>query len=493
MRRTSLLCALVVLAATTVGTPTLPASGQQPGPGYFATDNVEYVKTVPQESDTSGGAFDGHYVYITTARALSIYDIKDPLNPLLTGTLPLPQQPQFSEEDPDTNGKILLIGTLGILFVVDVEDKTNPTIVGQLSGADNHTISCVLDCKWAYGSEGIIVDLRDPTNPKMAGNWGEGKPATGGHDVTEVAPGLIVTSTSPIMYLDARKDPTKPTVLALGSDKDSGFIHGNEWPNRGTDKFLLVGGESGGNCGSPTAGSFMVWDASKVGVTRTFTMIDQFRLKNGNPAEGDAAANSFCAHWFQEHSTFRNGGLVAFSSYEHGTRFLQITSEGKIKEQGWFLPVGGASSASYWVTDRIVYSLDYQRGLDIIKYTGKTFYEPAGGGTSGGGGGTTGGTEDLRGPGVRLRISDRTPRRGDTIRLTVGLRRCQGHKGTRVKLQRKVRGDFKPAGKKKLGRNCVAKFRDVAGYSKATYRAVWPKQDSDHKAGRSRPQTVTTH
>jgi hypothetical protein len=62
-----------------------------------------------------------------------------------------------------------------------------------------------------------------------------------------------------------------------------------------------------------------------------------------------------------------------------------------------------------------------------------------------------------------------------------------------VKLQRKVGGGFKPAGKKKLKRNCIAKFTDVAGYKKATYRAVWPKQDSDHKAGRSRPQTVTPH
>jgi hypothetical protein len=448
-------------------------------PSYFASKNVEHVMTLPQETDTAGGAFHGDYLYITTARALSIYDVSDPLSPQLTGTHPLPQQPQFSEEDPDTNGKILLIGTLGTLFVFDVEDKTNPQIIGQLQDADNHTISCVLDCKWAYGSEGAIVDLRDPSNPKRAGNWGEGKPAQSSHDVTEVSPGMIVTSSNPIMLLDARKDPTKPMVKALGKPPDDRFIHGNEWPQQGRDKFLLVGGESVGDCGSESAGKFMVFDASKVPVTRTFKMVDDFGWKNGNPMEGDAAFNSFCAHWFQEHPTFRNGGLVAMANYEHGTRFFQVTSQGKIKEVDWFLPIGGATSASYWVTDRIVYSVDYQRGVDILRYTGK-FYS-SGGGTG------------LRGPGVRMRISDRTPKRGEMIRIKVSLRRCKGHKRTRIKLQREKRRRFVTVAKRRLNRNCRARFRVVADFNQTRFRARWPKQDRDHKAGRSRPQMVRTH
>ncbi len=482
MRRVGILLSLALLSGSL--TAVTPAARSQI-PAHFNTDNIEYIQTAVEQTDTSGGAFHGKYMYITTARALSIYDLSDPLNPALTGVLPLPQQPQFSEEDPDTNGKILLIGTLGTLFVVDVEDKTNPTIVGQLQGADNHTISCVLDCKWGYGSEGDIVDLRDPANPKMAGNWGEGMPAGDGHDVTEVSPGLIVTSSNPIMLLDARKDPTKPVVRALGIEPNMGYIHGNEWPNDGTDDFLLVGSESGGGCGPPPAGHFMVWDTSKVSVTRTFEFVDRFHWENGNPSEGDAAANSFCGHWFQEHPTFRNGGLVAMANYEHGTRLLQVTSKGKIKEVGWFLPIGGATSAAYWVTDRIIYAVDYQRGLDILRYTGKTFYEPSGSGDTDVG--------RLPGPGVRLRVSDRTPRRGDTIRLRVALRRCRGNKGTTVRLKRKVKGGYRTIGSRPLRRNCVAKFRDVAAYKRATYRGAWPKQNDKYRAGRSRPQTVTTH
>src|SRR5687768_5263652 len=261
MRRMGLLLAVVLLAGATAATaPTSPAQSQVPA--HFSTDNIEYIKTAVEQTDTAGGVFHGKYVYITTARALSIYDISDPLNPALTGILPLPQQPQFSEEDPDTNGKILLIGTLGILFVIDVEDKANPTIVGTLDGADEHTISCVLDCKWGYGSEGSIVDLRDPANPKLAGNWAEGMPASGSHDVTEIKPGHIITSSSPILYLDATENPAKPKLVGIGP-VEGDYMHGNLWPNQGQDRFLLFGSESTGDCGgSETSGRFMTWDTA---------------------------------------------------------------------------------------------------------------------------------------------------------------------------------------------------------------------------------------
>src|SRR3712207_8289264 len=42
------------------------------------------------------------------------------------------------------------------------------------------------------------------------------------------------------------------------------------------------------------------------------------------------------AHWFEEHPTFRNGGLTALAEYEQGTRFLQVTSAGKIRQLGYF-------------------------------------------------------------------------------------------------------------------------------------------------------------
>jgi hypothetical protein len=35
------------------------------------------------------------------------------------------------------------------------------------------------------------------------------------------------------------------------------------------------------------------------------------------------------------------------------------------------MPFGGSTGAIYWITDRILYAIDYNRGMDILKFTGK--------------------------------------------------------------------------------------------------------------------------
>ena len=371
MKRTlvSLAAALAVLAAPSAQAGVdFEAAG--PGP-HFASENVEWITNVPLAIDSAGANFVGDYMYITTSRDLTIYDISKPESPQRMGFLPLPQQPYFAEEDVDTNGKILLVGTYpDDLYVIDVEDKSNPVKLGQVTNADQHTWTCVLDCTWAYGSEGLIADLRDPTAPKIVGNWGEGMPANGAHDVTEVSPGMIVTSSSPMLYLDARKNPVKPKLIGLGQAPADQYMHGNLWPHEGKDKFLLAGSESSGpEC--EDGAYFMTYDMTKVKKTKTFSLIDKFTVVNGNPTEGDAAADLYCGHWFDPHPTYRNGGLVAMAWYEHGTRFLRVDKKGQIEEVDWFLPLGGSTSATYWINDEILYSVDYNRGIDILRYTGK--------------------------------------------------------------------------------------------------------------------------
>ena len=168
-----------------------------PGPGFFASDNVEWVTSLPIHADGVGARIVGKYMYLTTERDLTIYDISKPAAPVRVGMLPFvpPQEFYFPEEDVDTNGKILLSGSSGTLNVIDVKNKANPKVIGSVDGADEHTISCVLDCTYGYGSEGVIVDLRKPTQPKIVGDWTKSGTGRGGHDVTEVAPGLVVTST----------------------------------------------------------------------------------------------------------------------------------------------------------------------------------------------------------------------------------------------------------------------------------------------------------
>jgi hypothetical protein len=79
-------------------------------------------------------------------------------------------------------------------------------------------------------------------------------------------------------------------------------------------------------------------------------------------------------HWFQEHASFRNGGLIAISEYEDGVRFLQVGKDGQITEQGYFLSLGSSSSSPKWAgKDDVLYSIDYQRGIDILRWKGEHY------------------------------------------------------------------------------------------------------------------------
>ncbi|HVE63172.1 MAG TPA: hypothetical protein VNB94_05165 [Mycobacteriales bacterium] len=367
-----------VLAALALAVSAAPASSlartapASPGPGYIATDNVSWLGNISVNIDSAGARIVGKHLYITEDRGLTIYDISNPTLPVPLSFLPVPQMPYFTEEDVDTNGKVLLIGGYGMLNVIDVRNPKAPKITFQLRGADDHTISCVLDCTYAYGNSGLIVDLTNPEGPSVVGNWAKGTRAPdGGHDVTEIAPGLVVTSSSPVLYLDARKNPRKPTVLATGALPDDRYMHGNLWPRGGKDRWIIGGSETGGNC-TPGAGGLMTFDTRGWEKTKKFRLTDDFRLGTGLPTEGDSPYDQFCAHWFSTHPKWRDGGLLAMGWYEHGTRFFDIAKKnGKISEIGWFYPVGGSTSAAYWVTDTIVYAVDYQRGIDILKFSGK--------------------------------------------------------------------------------------------------------------------------
>jgi hypothetical protein len=167
---------------------------------------------------------------------------------------------------------------------------------------------------------------------------------------------------------------------------DRRFIHGNLWPYHGEvpledpsyvfdpadfDDFLLVGGETSlptGSCGEDD-GAFMTFDWTEDPDTGflTFDFVDEYRVDAQLPTEGGSPYDQFCAHWFTTHPTFQDGGVVAMGWYEHGTRFLSVDDQGTISDElGWIIPFGASTSAAYWVTEEIVYTTDYQRGVDIV-------------------------------------------------------------------------------------------------------------------------------
>jgi hypothetical protein len=339
----------------------------------FTSDNVSYVTTVPIEAGSPTGArLVGDYLYVAGAKSFSIYDVSSPLEPKLLSITPVGFY--FANEDVDTNGEILLItGDTGRkqLGIYSVEDKTAPTELAVVTGVTDHNFACVMDCRWAYGSRGNIVDLRDPSDPKVAASWGGGINPADGYDTTEVSNGRILTATRMIRLLDARKDPRSPETLAMGSTSDQRLIHSVRWPRRMKDRFFLVQGETpfSQTC-DEDSGAFMTWDASNWRKTHTFRMIDEYRVQNGTMVDGNPPANGAgcTAMWFQEHPSFHNGGLVASSFFEHGTRFLEVDGTGEIAERGYFVPFGGSTIASYWITEDVVYSIDLVRGIDILTF-----------------------------------------------------------------------------------------------------------------------------
>src|SRR3712207_3595968 len=135
-------------------------NGATAGPtiGGLATDNVEFVQFVPFEGGTTTGArVIGKYLYVTSWKSFSIYDISDPMNPQLSSQTPFPSDAaqqgdpfRFENEDVATNGKILIFSEelpRELVYIYDVEDKTNPVLLATAPGGQ-HTMSCILDCKY---------------------------------------------------------------------------------------------------------------------------------------------------------------------------------------------------------------------------------------------------------------------------------------------------------------------------------------------------------
>jgi hypothetical protein len=345
-------------ALTAVSLLAAPAQGG-PSAGGESSDNVEWVRLVPFDAVTATGAAEipDHHLIVTSWRNFSIYDLTDPADPQLVTTRPFGFA--FENEDVSTNGEIMLFSESlprSVLHVWDIEDKSNPVEIAALQGAGDHTASCILDCRWAYGSDGSIVDLRDPSNPKLAGDWHQLVGLLqGAHDVEEVRPGFVIVSTlsEPLLFLDVR-NPLRPKVLARGVHPAPGswIFHSARWPNRGRDRFLIMEGEG-------TSGPLLTYDTRGWKKTGTFDLVDSWTV------EGSTASS----HWFEPHPDFHDGGLVTIGWYGEGSRFVRVRPNGKMEEVGWFEPWAQRSGfSSYWITDDVVYAIDLYRGIDVLRY-----------------------------------------------------------------------------------------------------------------------------
>jgi hypothetical protein len=381
-----------------------PAAAQG-GPDAVMSDNVEYLGSIQQDVGlTTGAKVIGDRMFVTSGKNISIYDISDPAKPKALGGMHV--NVAWENEEVPTNGKVLAVASdfysvgvpecvaagaaTGCVQLFDVRDPANIKQVGVVPIA-NHTAECVLDCQYFYGRAGTIIDARgvlDGQPPRVVGNWidelaEQGVAEKSCHHIREIRPGVLLTACQPFAAISVNAEdggsPEHPKVLYTG--EAAKFVHSARWPRSGSDKFVLIGGEQNftGRCERNNS-EFSTYDASDVlngRATQFRGPVDQVPpAGNGTYVDGKPVAGALgCSvHWFQEHPTFRNGGLVAISEYEDGVRFLQIGKDGQITEQGYFLSLGSSSSSPKWAgKDDVLYSIDYQRGIDILRWKGEHY------------------------------------------------------------------------------------------------------------------------
>ena len=432
----SLLVAVLLLAVAA------PAASAGMGPEYVASDNVEYVGSIKEDVGlTAGARIVGNKLFVTSGKNISIYDITDPAKPVRQGLMRV--NVSWENEEVPTNGKILGFGSDfynasaegGCLQALSVDgcsqffDVRDPANIKELPAVPvaNHTLECVNDCDYFWGSSGSIIDARGALEgkaPKVVGNWRDatkrqGTTSNSCHAMREIAPGIVLTACQPFSVLSIREEhggtPVEPKLLYKG--KAAKFVHASRWPRGGKDKFVLTAGEENFTARCELNNSeFSTYSAEKVlaGQSTEFELLKQIGpAGNGTYVDGKPVAGALgCSvHWFQEHPTFKDGGLVALSEYEDGVRFEQIKPDGSIVEQGFFVGLGSSSSSPKWApSGNILYSIDYYRGIDILRWKGEGYVPTASGKVKRDRGrvrGTNGTTPAKAWAGMRLSPTDR--------------------------------------------------------------------------------------
>jgi hypothetical protein len=389
-----------------------PNVGDTSVPGGFTSPNLEYVGTLPNESPGVGARVltvgDQKRLYVSSVQGLSIYDVTKPAAPVLLGHLELAH---WENEDitVSRDGRTVLMSefTGTYMHVIQILDGPAGTLVpvpqGFTAGPSGHIVDCIdAACDWVYGSEGVIIDLRDKSNPVIREeNWARmnGLP-TNGHNVNFDASGLLWTDTTPIAALDV-SDPLNPVAVVKGdkvvqTSNRTAYQHNNIRPNAdlyqprkgaqtgATDlragELLMGNGETNftGTCnsGSGPFATYKITDMTP-GTTDALEFVDVLRPVSGQYADGDPAVNTLgCSgHWFSIQPSDIAGDTapatydVAAAWYEHGTRLLSVdAATGKITQRGFFQPVVGSASAAHWIDDEYIYVVDYERGIDVLRY-----------------------------------------------------------------------------------------------------------------------------
>jgi hypothetical protein len=401
MRRAVVL-ALLISSLFVYTAPPIPAQDAEPAP--LMSSNIQLVTALPNPG-VIGARFKGNVMYVTTVSGLTTYDVSDPKAPVELGRLPLPH---FENEDVDLAGDILLISndaseSTGILYVIDISDPAAPAILstfqmgGSPAGGPGHTASCILNCHFAWVTDGgvmRVIDLRDPAAPVDLGTF---ELPTGGiavHDMQVDGNGIAwvagFNGTAGYKIPNNYDGPGDEKLLARTSiaaestyDENFGtgdgstyndYIHHNSL-RRKNDDVVYITEEDYTRPGCAGAGSFQTWhlptNNKGTPTGAKLTPLDMWATEavteamETPPGSSNPVTAMCSAHYFDLEKN-----LVAQGWYEQGVRFLDVSDPKNIRQIGYFIPPSAMTWAAYFPpTDpslQTAYVFDATHGIDVL-------------------------------------------------------------------------------------------------------------------------------
>lgn len=160
--------------------------------------------------------------------------------------------------------------------------------------------------------------------------------------------------------LGGPNDGDDPTADPFGGDLRPGeLVIGNSESN--------VVPQCGDSAGGLTTFSIADFDEGE-----PMEKLHEFRPTNGDwVSEGNPGVNALgCSgHWFDVQD---GDNLIAASWYEHGIKVIEVLPDYSMRQIGFFQPVATEAGAAYWVVDddgtEYIFSTDYARGIDIVRF-----------------------------------------------------------------------------------------------------------------------------
>jgi len=397
------------------------------------SDNVEFVTQLPEAGMAIAINFIGDTMFVSTATGLLSYDVSDPAAPALLGALPMYIW-ENEDMDVDADRNLVFISRdprgitgiiappearlFGMVHIIDVSTPAAMVQVGQFIVPAGHTSSCVsagesrCDFLWTggpYGNEAFgpygrpiySTDVRDPLNPVTCAepiNTGLYDGETGyAHDVQVDDQGIAWVSSEggvhgwwtfgehldPTTGEARQANPCQPIPYGGGGTPEeatpSRFMHNSMRPSHaqvpGDDGSLgqvLYATEEDTSTACATSGRFATYDLRSSLGGAGFTEPAEFRLDvldTWTPEGAEGADGCASAHYFDD----RGDGLLAYSFYGQGVRFLDASDPTDIRQVGWYRPDGANAFASYYrqVGDELyVFVADSGRGVDVLRFLG---------------------------------------------------------------------------------------------------------------------------